>query len=94
MPDYRKLDDDYAEQKQPAVKPNVRRANRPRGPPDDRLLTSRDIVERYSITKMTLWRWMHDAKMKFPLPIDVTKRRRYWKESEVTAWERAKIKRA
>jgi predicted DNA-binding transcriptional regulator AlpA len=56
-----------------------------------RLLKSGDITERYAISKMTLWRWTMDPKIAFPLPIQVNSHSRYWQESEVMAWERARV---
>jgi len=41
-----------------------------------------------NVSDMTLWRWIHDpaySHLKFPPPIVISKRR-YWKQSEITAW--------
>ncbi len=56
---------------------------------DTQYLPARKVLERYQISDMSLWRWVHDERMKFPQPIYLG-RFRYWKLNELTAWERAK----
>jgi predicted DNA-binding transcriptional regulator AlpA len=51
-------------------------------------LPARKVWERYGITPMTLWRWIHDDKLKFPPPVYI-RRFRYWRLSELAAWERS-----
>ncbi|MEY8842220.1 helix-turn-helix transcriptional regulator, partial [Cribrihabitans sp. XS_ASV171] len=41
------------------------------------------------ISDMTLWRWLDDAKLDFPRPIYIA-RRRYWREADVIAWLEAR----
>ncbi|HWJ72930.1 MAG TPA: DNA-binding protein [Kaistia sp.] len=53
----------------------------------DIYLTAQQICSRYSIVKMTLWRWLKDDAMAFPKPF-VIHRRRYFLETEVVEWER------
>ena len=58
------------------------------------LLKAGDVRSRYgNISDMSLWRWIRDPKLGFPAPI-VINRRRYWKESELAAWERARAGKA
>ena len=38
------------------------------------------------ISDMTLWRWLADDQMNFPRPL-VLRRRRYWRKSEVMAFQ-------
>lgn len=50
-------------------------------------LTATQVKHRYKISEMTLWRWLRDEKMAFPRPM-VVKRRKLFKEDDLTAWER------
>jgi predicted DNA-binding transcriptional regulator AlpA len=52
-------------------------------------IPARLVWERYSITSMTLWRWLHDAELGFPQPLYIG-RFRYWKLADLEAWESAK----
>lgn len=49
-------------------------------------VTANDILKRYRITQMTLWRWINSADVKFPKPIYISKRR-YFKINEIIEWE-------
>ena len=58
------------------------------GPADDVYLSSNQVRKRYGDTSdMSLWRWLDNADMKFPKPI-LIQRRRFWRLSELVAWER------
>ena len=48
--------------------------------------TANDIVSRYRITKMTLWRWINNENVNFPRPIYINTRR-YFRISDVLNWE-------
>jgi predicted DNA-binding transcriptional regulator AlpA len=52
-------------------------------------LTGPDVYGRYKISKMTLWRWLTDSKLKFPQPALRINGRRYWRENDLVAWERS-----
>ncbi|WP_443136863.1 helix-turn-helix transcriptional regulator [Mesorhizobium sp. ORS 3428] len=52
-------------------------------------LTAPMVADRYSITPMTVWRWLQSNKIGFPKPIYIGKRR-YWLESELFEWERSR----
>jgi predicted DNA-binding transcriptional regulator AlpA len=55
---------------------------------DDYFLTAVQVRQRYgNASDMWLWRRLHDDS-NFPRPIKIRKRR-YWKLSELIAWERA-----
>jgi len=45
-----------------------------------------------NISDMTLYRWLHNERLKFPKPI-VVQNRRYWHEEDIDRWlkERALI---
>jgi predicted DNA-binding transcriptional regulator AlpA len=55
----------------------------------DVLLPTHLLLARYDIVDRTLDRWLADERMQFPRPM-VIGRRRYFKESEIVAWERAR----
>lgn len=52
-------------------------------------ITGPQVMARYSISEMTLYRWVNDPKMAFPQPIKIN-RRRFFLEAELTAWERSR----
>lgn len=60
---------------------------RPAPAPAGELLPAVHVSARYGISKMTLWRWIGDARMGFPKPIYIN-RRRYFYRHEIEAWER------
>ena len=51
-----------------------------------RLLTTRALTERYSVTDRTIDRWLEAGIL--PAPSAIIRHRRYWDESELTARER------
>jgi predicted DNA-binding transcriptional regulator AlpA len=56
-------------------------------------LTAKQVLGRYNITDMTLWRWLVDETLAFPKPM-VINRRRYFLETDLVAWERARAAKA
>lgn len=50
-------------------------------------LSSAQLMKRYGISEMTLYRWQKDEKLAFPRPMVVNKRK-FFSEDEITAWER------
>ncbi|WP_027154434.1 helix-turn-helix domain-containing protein [Mesorhizobium sp. WSM2561] len=56
-------------------------------------LTAKQVLARYHITDMTLWRWLADHALAFPKPMTVN-RRRYFLEADIVAWERARATKA
>ncbi|KAA2236947.1 helix-turn-helix transcriptional regulator [Salinarimonas soli] len=54
---------------------------------NEQMLSSRKVRDRYGVTDMSLWRWLRDEKLQFPQPM-VINRRRYWRLSDLVAWER------
>jgi predicted DNA-binding transcriptional regulator AlpA len=59
----------------------------------DRYLNSREIRDRYGVSQMALWRWLHDPAVAFPAPMWI-KKRRYWLEADLIAWERSRAVKA
>jgi predicted DNA-binding transcriptional regulator AlpA len=84
-----------------AQRPDIRRTsrhqrygNRSSGDQDAaRYLTGPQLCARYSISDMSLWRWLQDAEIRFPRPALRVRDRRYWLEADLIAWERAQIPR-
>ncbi|MER8453100.1 DNA-binding protein [Mesorhizobium sp. M1428] len=54
-------------------------------------VTAKQVLGRYNITDMTLWRWLADDALAFPRPM-VINRRRYFLDSDLVAWERARAR--
>lgn len=42
---------------------------------DKKFLTGPEVCRRYSISDMTLWRWLKDEALGFPKPMMIRKRR-------------------
>ncbi|KAB2712927.1 helix-turn-helix domain-containing protein [Brucella intermedia] len=55
----------------------------------DGYLTSRQVMDRYKISEMTLYRWQKDEGLGFPKPLNI-RRRNFFREDEIVAWERRK----
>jgi predicted DNA-binding transcriptional regulator AlpA len=74
--------------------PHQRHSDR-RSTDDDarRFLTGPQVCERYSISDMSLWRWLNDPEIGFPQPALRVKDRRYFLEADLIAWERARAAR-
>jgi predicted DNA-binding transcriptional regulator AlpA len=51
-----------------------------------RYLPAKQVLKRYSIHEMTLFRWLSSAQ--FPPPTMVVNRRRYWSEDTLVEWEK------
>ena len=53
---------------------------------DDTLLNSAQARAKVGgVTDMTLWRWMRDDRVKFPIPIKLN-RINYWRQGDVRRW--------
>lgn len=57
----------------------------------EKYLTGPQVLERYQISEMTLHRWQKDDRLGFPEPM-IIRRRKFFKEDELVAWERARAK--
>ena len=55
----------------------------------EQFLPARQVWERYGVTSMTLWRWLRDPDLRFPRPMRIG-RFRYWRLSDLVAWERSR----
>ena len=54
---------------------------------DDTLMTAAQVREHFGgISEMTLHRWMRNEALGFPQPI-VIHRRRFWRRSDIAAFE-------
>jgi hypothetical protein len=59
-----------------------------RAPAADLYLTAVQVRARYGgVTSMSLWRWLHDPELHFPVPL-LIKRRRYWRLNDLLEFER------
>ncbi|GLQ78077.1 hypothetical protein GCM10007881_15930 [Mesorhizobium huakuii] len=56
-------------------------------------LTARQVLGRYHISDMSLHRWLNNPDLAFPRPM-VINRRRYFLETDLVAWERARAAKA
>jgi len=54
-------------------------------------LSSAQVMKRYGISEMTLFRWQKNEKLSFPRPM-VVNRRKFFSEDEIAAWERERAK--
>jgi predicted DNA-binding transcriptional regulator AlpA len=52
-----------------------------------RYLPGPKVDERYGITSMTRWRWMHNEALGFPKPL-IVNRRQLFDLDQLEAWER------
>jgi predicted DNA-binding transcriptional regulator AlpA len=55
-------------------------------------LGGRAVRDRYGVSKMTVWRWLRDADLRFPQPTTI-KRRHYWSLPDLEQWERTRAAR-
>lgn len=55
-------------------------------------LNSKQVMERYQISTMTLHRWERDERVNFPKPL-VIHRRKLYSEDDLVKWERERAKR-
>ncbi|BCG94451.1 hypothetical protein MesoLj131a_33150 [Mesorhizobium sp. 131-2-1] len=60
-------------------------AHIPSNSPRAHFLPASLVAERYSISLMTLWRWLR-SDLGFPKPLYIG-RNRYWLESDLATWE-------
>jgi predicted DNA-binding transcriptional regulator AlpA len=44
------------------------------------------VAKRYGVSSMTLWRWDHDTKLKFPKPVRI-RGRKYRRAEELAKFE-------
>lgn len=49
------------------------------------ILTTKDIIDRYSIGRQTLWRWRSSGD--FPSPASPPLARPFWRLEDIKLWE-------
>lgn len=49
-------------------------------------ITAPDVCKRFSISQMSLWRWIGDEKLQFPRPLRI-RNRRFFRLDEIQAFE-------
>ncbi|MGH6866402.1 MAG: helix-turn-helix transcriptional regulator [Methyloceanibacter sp.] len=52
----------------------------------ERFLPSAAVRARYSVSDMSLWRWLRDEALAFPQPIRINGRR-FWRLADLEEWE-------
>jgi hypothetical protein len=60
---------------------------------DSLLIPTRLVCTRYSVNERTLDRWFKNEQLGFPKPILIN-RRRYYREADLTSWERSRASKA
>lgn len=80
----------------PVAAPHKRQGDRASGDEDEdgkprKYLTGPQVCARYSITDMTLWRWLQDPALGFPQPTLIVRQRRFWDEAVLRDWEFKRI---
>jgi hypothetical protein len=61
-------------------------------PQNEVLLPTSDVCRRYNVCQRTISRWEEDDELNFPIPA-VIRKRRYWRQSELDAFDRAQVTR-
>jgi predicted DNA-binding transcriptional regulator AlpA len=56
---------------------------------EDAYLPAKTVRARYSVSFMSIHRWLHDPELNFPKPIYIG-RYRYWRLRDLVAWERGR----
>jgi predicted DNA-binding transcriptional regulator AlpA len=56
---------------------------------NDVFLPAGRVRDRYNVSDMSLYRWLHDEKLSFPRPIYIG-RYRYWRLADLLAWEQSR----
>lgn len=54
-------------------------------------LPARGVRARYSVSDMSLWRWLRDEALSFPRPLRINGRR-FWRLSDLESWEKSRAK--
>lgn len=52
----------------------------------ENLMTASEVMEKFSVSKMSLWRWQRDEKVGFPKPIRI-RNRNYYLESDIARFQ-------
>jgi predicted DNA-binding transcriptional regulator AlpA len=55
-------------------------------PAQSQFITAKSVAARYGVSAMTRYRWERDAKLRFPRPIVINKRK-FWAVPDLEAWE-------
>src|SRR5262245_28073381 len=56
-------------------------------PADTTLLTTNQVMRRYSRTRTSIWFWQKDSRLGFPQPIYI-RSKKYWRLQDLLNWER------
>lgn len=55
-------------------------------PKQAQFIPAQSVAARYGVSAMTRYRWERDAKLGFPRPIIINKRK-FWAVADLEAWE-------
>ena len=58
--------------------------------PKPKYISAKDVMNRFGVSVMTLWRWERDESLGFPAPVRIGRTKFYIAE-EVDAWEAALV---
>ena len=50
-----------------------------------RYLTDKELSERYSVSRATIWRWVKESRL--PSPVKIAANSTRWRLSEIEEWE-------
>ena len=53
-------------------------------------LTGPQVQSRYQKSHVTIWRWVKDADLNFPKPIQIN-RLNYWRLADLVSWEASQV---
>jgi len=57
---------------------------------DSPYLTAPQVMQRFGISEMTLWRWSHDETLRFPQPMRI-RNRKFFPVADIEEWERQQM---
>jgi len=66
------------------AKNTTKPATTARPDPDDRVITTHELLERIPLDRSTVWRMCREGR--FPKPIQLTRSRIGWRWSAIAAW--------
>jgi predicted DNA-binding transcriptional regulator AlpA len=53
-------------------------------------VTGPQVQARYQKSHVTIWRWVKDADLNFPKPIQIN-RLNYWRLADLVSWEASQV---
>jgi predicted DNA-binding transcriptional regulator AlpA len=59
-------------------------------PLDETYMTAPEVLARFKISEMTLFRWLRDDELGFPRPVIINRRRRLFITAQILEFERSR----